>query len=220
MTELRQLKIRVPRKEVLRNLGYRRGAGPRERVDRRLDELWSGAEDRLRPRGAYRLVDGGEAGAAGMPDPSDTVAVGLCTVGDALEQECHRLTEAGELLDALLLDAFGSSAAEASADALNVVLCRELVREGRHPAPRISPGYGRWDVRGQRDLLALLPAGELGIRLTEGLMMVPRKSVSFAVRLQPQPQPGGARGGARRCALCEMEDCAYRRPADGGRQEP
>ncbi len=213
MSEVQQLQVRVSRDEVLRNLGYRRDAHPRPRVARRLEELWPEAEAALRPRGAFRLVVDAEAAAAGMPGPTQEVAVGVCTVGADLEQEAHRRQEAGDLLDALLLDAFGSAAAEAAADALNRSLCRELSREDRHPAPRISPGYGRWDVRGQGALLAMLPTEELGIHLTKGLMMVPRKSVSFAVRMKPEPH----RGAASRCALCEMDDCAYRRPSgDGG----
>ena len=73
---------------------------------------------------------------------------------------------------------------------------------------RISPGYGRWAIEGQPRLLALLPARELGITLTEGLMMVPRKSVSFATRVGADD--GVAPRDRRRCCRCELLSCPYR----------
>ncbi|MDP7114425.1 MAG: vitamin B12 dependent-methionine synthase activation domain-containing protein [Myxococcota bacterium] len=216
MTEPRPLEVALRRRDVLRNLGYRGGAQPRERVGARLDDLWSTAEELLRPAGAHRLVDGAEAALAGMPEPGGRVGVAVCTIGGALEGESRRRADAGEMLDALLLDGMGSAAAEATADALDGVLCAALAAEGRHPAPRISPGYGRWDVSHQRDLLALLPAAALGIELTPGSMMVPRKSVSFAVRLlDGRPRASGGRRAAERCARCDLDDCAFRRDTGG-----
>ena len=80
-----ELALRVPRREVLRYLGYPRGRRPRPAIARRLDELWPEASGLLRARGALRLVDRAAAEAAGMPRPSERVAVGACTLGPALE---------------------------------------------------------------------------------------------------------------------------------------
>jgi hypothetical protein len=212
MTTPRPLEVTLRRREVLRNLGYRGGAQPRERVATRLAELWPVAEGLLRPVGAHRFVDGADAAQAGMPEPGERVGVAVCTIGRGLEEESKRRADAGEMLDALLLDGIGSAAAEAAAEALNGILCTELAAEDRHPAPRVSPGYGRWDVRHQRELLAMLPAASLGIELTAGSMMVPRKSVSFAVRLlEGRPRASGGRWAAERCARCDLDDCAFRR---------
>ena len=202
------LSIELSDKEILRNLGYRRGRQPAERIRTRIDELRPVAQGLMRPHGAFRIVAGGHAEAAGMPRISPRVGVGVCTIGHALEREVERQNESGELLDALLLDAFGSAGAEAAADALNRALCVAARREGLYAAPRVSPGYGRWDIKGQTALLALLPIDDLGMELTSGLMMVPRKSVSFGVRLGDEP--GDADTRARRCARCGMRDCAYR----------
>lgn len=206
----RDLQIEVPRREVLRYMGYPRGRSPRPRVARDLDRLWRGAEQLIRPRGVVRLVNGADAVGAGMPDPSERVGVGLCTIGPTLERACAARGAGGEMLEALFLDAFGSAAAEATADALNVVLCQHAAALGQRVPPRVSPGYGRWDIAGQPRLLALLDADALGITLTPALMMLPRKSISFAARLLPGDQPRGA--PRSRCALCSMRDrCAYRR---------
>jgi len=202
------LEIEVDLREVHRNLGYGRSGTPRERTRQRIEELWPRATALLRPRGAYRVVTGQVATSTGMPEPSDSVGLGLCTIGAELEEESRACSDRGEMLEALLLDAFGSAAAEATADALNLYLCEHAATHGWYSAPRISPGYGRWDVRSQRELLALLPADEIGIRLTDGMMMVPRKSVSFAVRYRDTPGPPGE---WKRCARCNLEHCRYKR---------
>jgi len=203
------LSIDVLRAEVHRCLGYGRTGGPEGRIARRLDDLWESALALLAPAGVWRVVDRASAARTGMPDPSDHVGIGLATVGDALEQQADRSNDSGELLDALLLDAIGSAAAEAAADALDRQVCAAASDRGLFAGRRISPGYGEWDVRGQRELLDLLPAAELGVELTAGMMMVPRKSVSFVVRFVPdEPRKGE---GKRRCAGCDLAGCAYRR---------
>ena len=204
-----ELDIAVDPREVRRNLGYGRSGEPSERTRARIEELWPRASAMLRPRGAYAVVSGDSAADLGMPEPSEQVGLGVCTIGPALENESLECSERGDMLDALLLDAFGSAAAEAAADALNLFLCEHAANSGWYAARRISPGYGRWDVSCQRELLGLLPAASLGISLTEGLMMIPRKSVSFAVRFRETPGP--PEDGWKRCERCSLEQCRYRR---------
>lgn len=203
------LEITVTRREVHRLLGYGRNE-PSARVAKRLDELWDAGLALLEPRGLFRFADSAEVEATDMPRPSESVVIGLCTVGSGLEEDARRRGAEGELLDELLLDSIGSVAAEAAADAVNRHVCERARERGLFAGARISPGYGSWDVARQRELLALLPADELGVSLTSGCMMVPRKSVSFAVRLGARPP---ARPG-RRCERCGLESCSYRQLED------
>ena len=202
------LSVRVSRREVLRNLGYPRDREPAAKVTRRLDALWPRAEGLIAPRGAFRVVSREQAEATAMPRPSSQVGVGLCTIGPALEERERELSADDRMLEALLLDAFGSAAAEAAADALNALVCAEAQDLGLRVLPRFSPGYGRWDVKHQRQLLALLPTAQLDVTLTEGMMMIPRKSVSFAVRLSADAPEG--RVDRRHCARCDLDGCAFR----------
>jgi hypothetical protein len=201
-----ELSIRLTREEVRRCLGYGRRGRPSAAVEARLEALWPDAVALLKPRGVFRIVDAGQAVAAGVPSPAETVGIGLCTIGPALENEVRRRSEDGAPLDALVLDSVGSAAAEAAADALNSELCAEAGRRGLFAASRVSPGYAKWPVSSQPALLALLPAAELAIALTPGLMMVPRKSVSFAANLSKEPPPGRSRG---RCTRCGLPNCPY-----------
>jgi hypothetical protein len=207
------LTIQISRREVLRNLGYPRARDPSPQVA----AAWDEAAALVRPRGIHRVVEAAQAAATGMPRPTELVGLGICTIGPALEQAEASLGELGQVLDALILDAFGSAAAEAAADALNVLLCQEAQERGYQLPPRISPGYGRWDIRGQTELTGLLGAEAIGIRLTEGLMMVPRKSVSFAVRFERELSP--TRVAHNRCAACDLARCAFRVTDENDEQE-
>jgi hypothetical protein len=204
------LDIRVSREEVYRNLGYGRSGRPTDRISRRLEELWPGGLDRLAPRGVWALIDHDQAVALEMVHPPAQAAVGLVTIGPDLEAEVDRLNHGGELLDALLLDAIGSAGAEAAADALDRIVCEEATALGLHAGRRFSPGYGRWGVEHQEQLLGHVPAAEIGVTLTPGMMMIPRKSVSFAVRYLDHPPR--KREGRHRCSTCERrETCAFRK---------
>lgn len=189
-----------------------RPAGRRSaKLEAALETWWPRALALLSPRGAWRIVPGAAAAAAGMPEPGAWAGLGLCTVGDAVEAESSRLA-ATDLLAALVVDAVGSAAAEAAADALNARLCAQAAARGLFAAPRLSPGYGAWDVACQGRLLALLPAAALGVTLTSGQMMRPRKSVSFAVPLLPAPPaapPADAAGTP--CERCGLRRCRHRR---------
>jgi hypothetical protein len=60
-------------------------------------------------------------------------------------------------------------------------------------------------------LFDLLPAREIGVQLTESCLMLPRKSVSFAVGLGSEMQ-----ADATACDLCSKRDhCRWR---DGRRR--
>lgn len=203
-----ELTIEVDPAEVRRYLGYRRDSEPQPRVARRIGELWEQAFSRLRPRGAYRQVEGRDVEAVAIPRATPRLAVAVCTIGPDLENESRRRGESGAFLDSLILDAFGSAAAEATADALNHRICVAARGAGRYPAPRISPGYGHWQLEAQKALLGLLPAADVGVELTPTLMLVPHKSVSFAVRFEDEPQRDESR--ERRCKRCGLTDCPYR----------
>lgn len=74
--------------------------------------------------------------------------------------------------------------------------------------PRLSPGYGKWDLAEQRVLLSLLPSERIGVSLNESSMIVPRKSISFCVGMGQGLVSGGA---INPCGHYGVEDCKYRR---------
>ncbi len=202
-----ELPVTIPPREVLRTLGYPRGKSPSVRVMTTIEAMGPVAHSLVRARGAFTFVSQSEAQAVGMPSPSEHVALGVCTIGPGLEEHAQRLSEQGDALGALVLDAYGSVAAEQAAEVLHARVCVAVQGQGLRAARRISPGYGKWALACQHGLLACLPTVEVGVRLTDSSMMIPRKSVSFAIVLAP-PGPTVARS---RCDACELPDCKYRR---------
>jgi hypothetical protein len=201
------LAVTVSPDEVRRCLGCPVEGRLSPRLEARLPRLLADAQPLLAPRGAWRLVDDAQAAAAGLVDAAPRVGVALCTIGPALEAVSARRAAADDLLDALVLDAIGSAAAEAAADALNRALCDAARARGLFAAPRVSPGYGAWDVACQSRLLALLPAAALGVTLTSAQMMIPRKSVSFAINFAATPCTDPDESP---CARCGLAHCRHR----------
>lgn len=207
--EVITLRVQVARCEVLRQLGYRDRKSPRESVDARIDALWDHAAGMIRPRGALRRICKRDARSAGAPCPEGGGWAAVVTIGAALEDEAARLQDSGDLLGALILDSFGSAAAEAAAEALEALVVEGARTLGLATRRRVSPGYGTWDVARQADLLALLPMEALGMRLTDGMMMIPRKSVSFFAGAAGEASSWEAEAGCPECG--SSDTCRYRR---------
>lgn len=205
------LPIGLERGEVLHFLGYPEGRNPPARVEALLAESLAEARSLVRARGVFLRLPADRAAEAGLPAVSATTLVlGLVTAGGGIESRATALLGQGQAARALLLDAAGSAAAEEAADHLSALALAEP--EGRKPEDRvscrISPGYGEWPLAAQSAVFRLLPHEEVGVSLLPSLLMVPRKSVSFAIWLGPDGLPVPGLSG---CDHCPLDRCAFRR---------
>ncbi len=135
------------------------------------------------------------------PDPAagDTVALMAVTAGGRAREAAAELRRAGRLLDSFALQALALEVAEAAAEWLHARIrslwgipdppdlsVRDILR-ARYRGIRLSPGYPSLpDLEEQRTLFRLLEPEDVGIRLTEGLMMDPEASVSALVLHHPE----------------------------------
>jgi hypothetical protein len=210
----------IPLVEIRRLLGYPPGRAIPERVQSRLDVLVAEAPSLLEPRGALERFPLSDATAVQLPLPGPTgalsgFALGLVTIGPELESRAADAMRAGDATDALLLDAIGSAAAEAAADSLGDLLARMGTAEAggaedrpeRGPTCRISPGYGGWPLAAQEAIFARLPHAAVGVQLLPTMLMVPRKSVTFALWFDPA---GSVIAGLGGCSHCTLEGCPRR----------
>jgi hypothetical protein len=193
---------------LIRYLGYPRGEQPDQRVARALAEQRKCAAKLLQPRGVYGLFSGEVCFAPGFPLYQREVYLCVVTIGDGLEKRAAEFAAAGNVLDSFVLDTLGSVYAEGVAAAAYRQLGESAEKDRLLTGCRISPGYGTWSLAYQREIMDLLPVGEIGIRLSPGLMMIPRKSVSFAAERSRQPLR--LREGEQ-CEHCEVDNCRYRR---------
>jgi hypothetical protein len=199
--------IAIPRPFAYRLLGIRAGGrAPRPATMALIDDAFADAATLVEARAVMRFSHAGLPGSAHLPGDAPLVAV-VCTIGIALEARVAALASGGDSARAAVLDAVGSAAAEEVADASNRLICRMAAPTDLRPRARRSPGYGQWDINEQRALFAFVGPDDIGVSLTDRCMMVPRKSVSYVVRLDAATPEGVS---VDRCAACTDPDCPYR----------
>ena len=139
----------------------------------------------------------------------DRAVLLICTLGAPFET-LLRQKQARSMAEAAMLDACGSAFVEVGCDAAE----REIA--ARFPelylTDRFSPGYGDLPLSIQPEFCAALDAQrQLGVTVTERLLMVPTKTVTAVIGLSEKPQMARIRG----CDFCQRrETCNLRK---GGR---
>lgn len=222
------LPLRIDRDEVLRFQGYKHGLDiPTAEVLALFDEALALGERLMAPRVAYRAVPVAGQSAHGLdaggeqlriPEigrlwgPLEAVGVGVCTVGEAIEERVRSLFDERELPLAVMLDSVGSAAVESLAEYVNDLLCQAALPEGLKVTNRISPGYAGWPTDAQQALFRLCPGLPIGVMLNSSCFMTPIKSISFLVGIGTQARVDHY---FTQCRRCWMRECAYRRaPAE------
>ena len=128
------------------------------------------------------------------------------TIGPACDMLVRRasVTSAAE---ASIYQAAGAAAIEAFLDDMNDKLKSEYEAKGLFLRPRFSPGYGDLKLDHQKDWFRLLDiTKQIGIELTDSLLMVPTKSVTDLIGICYDPSKVSCQG----CAGCNKHDtCEY-----------
>lgn len=185
----------------------------------RLDIQMEAAQEQLRaaaqPRGIYRIMNRADIPAEGFSiekhlEGCGKAAVLAVTLGSEIDRLIAR-AQIKSMAEAVVLDAGASVLAEQAADRAEEILKEELAIKlpGLFATPRFSPGYGDYPIRYQREILTLADAHrKIGITLTGGSIMIPRKSITALIGLSEHPVSG-------RLATCEecvlREKCTLRR---------
>ncbi len=174
--------VEFDEKRILRLIGYRkRPKEIKEPIKSLIAEEKKKLDYLLHPASIYTIVGYDETNKHLVFKDAVKVAICICTIGPELEREIKKLMEKNEMTRALILDALGSEAAEEVAIQSDRILADKAREINLWPSKRFSPGYGKWDIKKQRFIFRMLPAADIGVRLTESCMMVPRKSVSFRI---------------------------------------
>ncbi len=208
------LEPRPSREELLRMLDYPPGVLPGDRIQALIGLVEIEAGQLIEGRGAWRVVDPERCVDFGLePVEAEHLALGLVTLGPGVDEHVQRLQGEGASTSALLVDAYGSAAAEQAADLLSAWILEQLGLAAGDavvgtPGCRMSPGFPGWGLEHQPALLEALLAQALNVSLTPGMMMVPRKSISFAMWIgAPRPPAQGLKG----CRACGLRRCRYLR---------
>ena len=179
---IENFRVEFDEKRILRLIGYKkRPKEIKEPIKSLITEEKEKLDYLLHPASIYTIVGYDETNKHLVFKDAEKVAICICTIGPELEQEIEKLMEKNEMTRALILDALGSEAAEEVAIQSDQILAEKARVMNLWPSKRYSPGYGKWDVKEQRFIFRMLPAADIGIRLTESCMMIPRKSISFRI---------------------------------------
>jgi hypothetical protein len=221
----RELDLTVPcdLAEVLRMMGWGQDRPVPDRFRALASDLLVDTRDSIRPRGVYTIcpverMTSHELALLGQQSiygpiaqfirPAKRVAVFVVTVGDELERIADQRLQGGKLLEGYTLNAIGSAAADAAADALAEYLRRNEASADEGVTLPFSPGYCGMPLDQQRILFSIVDAAPIGVRLSESMIMHPVKSVSGLIGIGDRKDV--AEHGVP-CQWCELTDCKMRR---------
>jgi hypothetical protein len=218
-----RIDIQLDRAEVLRYLGYQAGHRVPARILSLVDRHIQNASRLIEPQHSFviRNTEGVEGNRVFFGDvifESRTIAqlmqqcqkaaIFAVTIGGSLERQVQRLSDEGRVLEAAIMDAVGSDAAEKVATAVQNRVREIANAQGLGISARFSPGYCDWDVGQQKMVFQAMNGRSAGIRLTDSCLMVPRKSVSGVIGMSPY---GGELEGWSPCRSCKRDNCPGRR---------
>lgn len=199
---------------LLSRLGYPDAGCVSEHVRRVLDQIEEPLRKSCRPKAVARFVELVEVKSPGcgfcVPGgfvfstrlvsgalfPAKAWAAFALTIGEPMLEKPGQ--NRGDLLLEYCADAMASVMAEGLARTVHERLAKLMEESGLVAGHRYSPGYCDWPVTDNRELLALADAESIGITLTSGGMMSPRKSVS-AIMAFGWPDSAIREPACRRC---------------------
>ncbi len=211
----------IDRSEVLRYLGYR-GQELTPEMDELIGVLSAQCVKDAEPEYHYKifpLTHEGRPMLAGCGlrllgedirghlSGAKSCAVMAATLGLGVERTLARLG-LRSTTEQLIYNSACTALIEAVADRCEEDIRADAASRGLHTNYRYSPGYGDFPLHQQREILDAIDAQRyLGLTLTDGYMMLPRKSVSAVIGLFEEE-----RAAAPSCDACAgRATCPYRK---------
>jgi len=137
------------------------------------------------------------------------LAFGLSTIGNHLEGKVVELFAKNEYPKAIALDAVGTVASKFLSNYIQSVICQEAKEQKFQTTGYFNPGSGDWDISQQKNIFEIIPADEIGVRLTESYMMIPKKSLSWVIGIGKEIIITSK--GNDSCKICLAENCQFRK---------
>jgi len=162
------------------------------------DELWL--------EGGTRLRLGPHADLAAK---ARRMIVTVQTIGPHLEAEVRQLMAGADPLKGYMLDCAGVVAVGQAGARIRALIEEMAKKEGWGVSLSMYPGSPMgWPTRAQKDLIALVPAAEIGVELTSGYMLKPQKSSSTLVGIGPGYEETTV---GSQCHWCAIQETCWRR---------
>ena len=214
------LEVEIPVKEVQRYMGYHGivdiAPEMQEKIHKAIEHLGTQSHPRIISK-EYRITVAGKTVTLHAENEDVTFEseglvrnlTGCCgavllaaTIGPACDMLVRRASVTSAA-DSAVYQAAGAAAIEAFLDDYNDKLKASYEARGLFLRPRFSPGYGDLKLEHQKDWFRLLDiTKQIGIELTDSLLMVPTKSVTAIIGIGIDENKTGCTG----CKGCNKHD--------------
>jgi hypothetical protein len=213
----------IDTEQVLNHMGYGTDGVPSARVESLVKEYADNICHLIEPSYAYVVRDinsvrGSRVFIEGsvtfrsniiaqLLERCQKVAVFVLTIGSRLGDVVRQLSEDGLMVQAAVLDAIGSDAVETLAHVVQDIIGKEAEADGLGISLRFSPGYCDWKVSQQKMVFRAMNSDTAGVRLTDGCVMNPQKSISGIIGIGPPKEVESYNP----CKTCKKRNCIGRR---------
>lgn len=228
MKIIKDIKLNIDEDEVLRYQGYNRKKMKKSNpaILQITNEESNRGYNLFKPQGIYSLIKIKSFASEGRIYLENVITfrfprfiigqlkgashllVGVVTIGDFLEKKVSELFSQGEYPRALALDAVGTVAVEDFSRKVRKLVRQEVKEQDLKTSRHFSPGYGGWEVSQQEIIFKSIPAENIGVRLTKGCMMVPKKSLSWVIGVGKEMIISSEEGN--NCEKCQSKCCNYK----------
>ena len=161
------------------------------------------------PWGIYSIFDNVSLKEHHILGDAQQIAFGICSIGNRAEETAESCFRKKEYLEGLVLDAIGTVVVENLAELIRQEIKGKASELGLRMSARFCPGYENWPLDGQRLIFQHFSDEPLRVITNGSLMMIPRKSLSFAYKLGTREFDDNQTGSCRHCTL--RAHCAYKK---------
>ena len=214
------LGVEIPVKEVRRYMGYHGVADITPEMQEKIKKAVDLVSMQSHPRIVMKeyLIDVSEKEVVIHADSEDLTlesealcrnlegCVGALLLAATIGPSCDMLVRRASISSAAetsIYQAAGAAAIEAFLDDENDMLKHQYEAKGFFLRPRFSPGYGDLKLEHQKDWFRLLDISkQIGIELTDSLLMVPTKSVTAIIGIGRDKKCSCGSG----CGGCNMKN--------------
>jgi len=133
--------------------------------------------------------------------------VGVCTLGSNVDAQIKSYSACKDRLKMMILDELATWGVDQVRMGLVEYLAQKYGSDGWHTSTCLSPGESEWSVKEQAKIFKLLDTQQIGVSLSQGLVMYPLKSLSLILGAGPYPMGGE---GLSSCDFCSLKErCRY-----------
>ncbi len=115
-----------------------------------------------------------------LPDQTIEVVMAICTLGHPIDRHIREVM-ARDMAAAAIMEEILLAAVVGFTNLIHREIRTSFKTKGLKTGPPYRPGVGQWPIELQKTIFTRLPAGKIGVTLTDELYMVPLQSTSLII---------------------------------------